>query len=155
MHRMLLMTLAALTGAGCYTFTPLDRATVGPGEPVRVTLSPEGGDYISQITGRHARAVEGVFVEWSAGRMVVALPVPSPSIRGTPTGLRQEVPIAAADVLLVERREFDRSRTALVLAATGTVAGLVLWRAQSGGGGGPGGPDNGGPVFLRVLVGPP
>jgi hypothetical protein len=146
----LLALLALPSATGCYTFTPLERTALSPGEEVRLTLSPAGVDLMSQITGRAGRAVEGHLVEWHHDEVVVAVPVPFAHARPQGSLPRQPVPIPMADVLLVERKMLDWKRTTLALAASSAVAGMVIWRAAGGGGGGLDRGDNGGPTFLRI-----
>lgn len=118
--------LLPLGVGGCYSLTAASIETLQPGHQVRVTLAPARGPEISQVLGASDR-LEGELSEIVDGAFFI----------NVPSGVRQEgfrferlhqtLRIERSDVLLIERKQLDPTRTALVVGAAGiAVAAVVL-----------------------------
>jgi len=107
---------AALLLSGCYSYAPAEPATLRPQDEVRVHLTREGMIDLPEILGSPGPTVGGRLVSAEGDRLLLRVPV-SVQVEGYATqSLPQEVPIAASQVVQVERRRLDRFRTGLAVA---------------------------------------
>jgi hypothetical protein len=120
------MTLLVALG-GCYSNRPATLETLAPGQRVRVTVAPSWGEEITQLLGSSGRTLEGELAQIVGNAFYLSVP----------SGVRQEgfrfetlhqtIRLEQADVLVIERKQLDRGRTALVMGilATGLTAVLI------------------------------
>jgi hypothetical protein len=128
--------------AGCYVYKPVGTATPPAGQQLRLTLTDAGTANLASQLGPSVTAVGGTLVEDSASEYVLSL-VETRKRNGIETSwLGERVSIPKSVVATVHRREFSRTRTALV--TVGTVGGMILARSVFWGAGGVfGGPKPG------------
>lgn len=149
--------LAALSGAGCYTF----QATPGTppiGTDVRAVVTDEQALRLSEQTGRLSRTLDGRLVgasEDSVFVSVVTLRLPT-EISGT-RQLRQSVGIPREGLAELATRELSMLRSGLLGALAGTGIYLVV-RQVTAGGNVDQDPDDGNPIgtlvpIIRIPVG--
>lgn len=152
-----LMVAALLTALGCYTYAPATIETVPLGASVQGLLATEAQLALRDSLGIGLGPIRGTLLERNGDRVLLA-------IRSAGTGpgpgaqtLYQRIELAQRDVLRVDVRRLDKTRTAL-LAVGGLALATVI--VVEGFGGGFGGGDDGGggppeapPVFpLRVRL---
>jgi hypothetical protein len=144
---MSVLTITAVSG--CYSYTRVSPEAVTPGTGVRGHLSPVGASIVEEITGRATRTVDGSFVRSDADSIVFSVPIPRSSMELRSEALHQFIGIPKDQVVDLELRRLDRTRTYGLAAALGAVAAYVLIETLSGdsgssgqGPGGPGTPEN-------------
>ena len=126
---------------GCYSMRPVDLSEVSPGEEVVVHLDVDASRRMSAQEGYDVRSVPGRLESSSASSIVLSTPV-GRRVQGViMDDTRRVFTLERPDVVLVERREFNRNRSALVGAA---LAGGLIWGVLQFSGGGGSGPDGGG-----------
>ena len=117
MGRALLITWAGLMLAGCHRYVPARIGAVPAGTDVRVHVTPDAAERIADAYG--TADLEGRLESWS-DEVVVTIPVPAaPGMLDR--GLRNRVIIPAADVLAVEVRERDPTRSAILAGGIGVL----------------------------------
>jgi hypothetical protein len=155
MRRKLLYTLPFL--AACYTYAPIESATVQPGMSVRARISAATAEQIEPLLGTtDARSLSGVVVGNARDTLIMEVPTTAKTLVGrSMQTLKQRVTIPRSAVLELEQSRLDRVRTTAVAGAAAVVLGTVVLRAVIGDPGkepipgGGGGPDLRFPVFLR------
>lgn len=140
--------LALLLG-GCFAYVPVDPGAVRPDDDVRARVSAARAAELDPLLMRDARVLEGRVLE-AGGDLLLEVPVAS-DLRGVRVEtLHQRIRLPQQDVLELELRRFDRTRTALVLGSGLAVALAVVIHQltrESGGDTQPPGPD---PTELRI-----
>lgn len=159
-HATLLVALAVFL-AGCYRHVPVRIGAVPPGAEVRLRLSEEGVERVEDITGVRRAQVSGELLQWAEEVMISVAFLTSDG-----QSLRQQISVDADEVVSVDVRELDRTRTAVLAAGVGAVVGTaivatvvkIIGGSSQGGqpppgeGGGQPGPSVSwgfGPAFLR------
>ena len=134
MKRSAALLLPVLVTA-CYTYAPGDVAAVQPGTGLRARISPTAAARIEPLLGTSdARVLTGTLIENSSGALLLEVPVSvQPSIGGTPQSFFQRVSIARADVIELDTRQLDRTRTGLLVAAAAVIGGSAALAALHGG----------------------
>jgi Na+/H+-dicarboxylate symporter len=125
--------LLMLSVGGCYKYSyePLAQAPVG--EDVRVHLSEQGFARLMESRRDFTPAsptIDGKLAANGAGEiaLMISLP-PNPTTPGLE--LRQSVSIPASDVLQIERRQLDRTKTTVAAVGAGAVvAGLIVYSVR-------------------------
>src|SRR5689334_3887480 len=112
--RLALYTPALL--AGCYTYAPIQASSLQPGMGVRVRVSATAAEQIAPLLGvSDARVLTGKLVDNSTGTMIVEVPTMVPARAGTSAqSLYQRISIAPGQLVDLESRQLDRTRTTLV-----------------------------------------
>jgi hypothetical protein len=130
-----LVAVPVILTAGCYRYEYVPLASAPVGEEVRVHLSEQG--FARLIDGQRDEAavtsprLDGR-LELSADNLVV-LTVTLPSDPGNSrVDLRQRLLIPAGDVLQVERRQLDKTKTAIVAVGTTALVAALVVRSVSG-----------------------
>lgn len=129
MSRALLVALTVLIG-GCYRYVPARVGGVSEGTEVRLHVSSEGARRIEAVMGRESREVAGVLERW-AEDVVISVRVPA-SEGVTDRALRNRIVLSPAEVVAIDVRERDRTRTAVLTAGITGVVGGALIAAFSG-----------------------
>jgi hypothetical protein len=139
-HRPLLVLSLLLTPllGGCYSMRAVDPASVSPGDEVvahlglgaSLRLSAQEGYELRSISGRlESLNATSVVLSTRAGRRVQGIAVDN---------TRRIFTLDRPEVVLIERREFNRNRT---LLAGGAALGAILWAVLEISGDGSGSPD--------------
>ena len=125
--------------AGCYSYVAERPGAIPPGSDVRVRLSSDGVQRINEAYGSASGVLEGRLESW-AEDVVVTIPVPA-----TPgmldRGLRNRIVFPQGDVVGVELRQRDRTKTAILSASLGVLVAGTTYAMFSGVFGGTS-PDN-------------
>lgn len=120
---------------------PVELSEVSPGEEVVVHLDVDASRRMTAEEGYEVRSVSGRLESADAAALTVSMPV-GRRVQGVMVDdTRRLFTLDRPDVVLVERREFNRSRSALVGAA---VVGGIVWAVMQISGDGGTGPDPGG-----------
>ena len=109
---------AGVLSSGCFSYVPAELGTVPPGQDVRVHLAGEGvAADLAAISNRPSLSLDGTLIGGDSDQLVLRVPVAyQTSSIGTRT-LGQDLTIPASSITQLELREFDRSRTWLVVGA--------------------------------------
>lgn len=123
---------SSLLLGGCFAYVPVDLAAVPEGEDLRVELTRVGFASMPPIPNNQGPDLTGVLVRGDADRLLLRVPVTRPSGMAGPT-LAQEISIPVGEIVRIERREFNRVRTALaVLGGVAALAAVVAGFDESG-----------------------
>ena len=135
------VSAATLLTVGCYTYTPVDSARLNQGQPVRVTLTEEGGFRVASAIGPYGSSLDGRVTERDDSTLVMSVTQVTrrTGVEETWKGETVRVPRSAVASVGVQKL----SKTKSVLVASGVVAAALglaaaLGGATSSGGGGRG-----------------
>jgi hypothetical protein len=109
---------------GCYSYTPITPATAAPGTDIRAKITGAASDRVSPVLGSFdTREVTGNIVQNRDGQMVVDVPLGTrPNIAENAGPLHRTVSLSPADVVSLDRRRLDVTRTSLLVG--GILAGV-------------------------------
>src|SRR5687768_2378457 len=134
MPRFPLLILLVLL-SGCYRYCPQRPGAVPPGSDVRVHLSVEGVQRIGEAYGSAYGMLDGRLESW-ADEVVLTVAVPAaPGM--IDRGLRNRIVIPQPDIVGIDLRQLDRTRTGALSATLGVVvvgAAIALFTGTFGGG---------------------
>lgn len=130
MVRLCLLALTTALAAGCYRYEPARVGTVAPGTAVRLHVSDEASRRLEPLAGPATGEFSGELLEWGED---VVLAVDVPAARGMPDRrLRQRLVVRSDEVVAVEVREKDGTRTALLVGGVVAVVAAAAIAALSG-----------------------
>ena len=140
--------LGAVLLSGCFTYVPVDRASVAPGQDVRVFVSRTGLAQLPEALASD-RWVRGSLDAWDSGQLRLQVPIRRSVDGYLGADIREALEIPVGDVLEVERREFSRGRTAAMVAVGAAVAtaGILVITREDRAPDDDGGPD---PELIRL-----
>lgn len=139
--------------SGCYTYAPLDSAGATPGSSVRARLSAPAAARIAPSLGNgDARVLAGLVVDARTDALTLEVPTVPAGTATAQQGLFQRVSIPRGDIVEIERRTLDRHRTAIVVGAAITGAGIITAAIIHGQSSGSNAPTEPAPNFLRLPV---
>ena len=124
MTRACLIVALLLTVAGCARWVPAPPGTVPPGSDVRLRLSEEGAGRLEELTGRFAVEVTGELIQWEP-EVLLSTAVATPGATVGP-GLRQRLVVDPDEVLSIDVREVDRTRTGFLVGGVVAAAGSAI-----------------------------
>ena len=124
--RVVALLLAPVLLAGCYTYSPIEVAAVAPGMEVRARVSAATAAQLAPSLGMSdARLLSGSVVDQQAeGLTLKVASVPVGTI-GAPEGLFQQILITRGELLELESKQLDNTRTRLAIGA-GVVGAAVV-----------------------------
>lgn len=122
--------------AGCYRYVPATLETVPEGARVRALLSASGEQRAKQL-GVARRVVQGTVLSRDGGVVSLFVPTVPISVEFGAGPLYQQLELAPEDILRVDVRELDKTKTFSLLAGGAAALTLVTVRSFSGGGPGP------------------
>ncbi len=153
--RVALLVCALIGLPGCYRYVPVQLDAVPTGAEVRGRLAPEASTSLEGVVASNGRVVEGRLLERDAQQVLLFIPAARTQTGYQVETLRQAVAIPRNQLLEVELKQLDRTRTYGIAALTGAVVAAVVVRAISGGGGSSSGPPSGGgPTEWRGVATP-
>jgi hypothetical protein len=140
---------------GCYSYTPISPASAPAGSEVRARITGAASDRVAPLLGTFdTRVIVGSVVENNAGAMVLQVPNGAmPNVTTDVLRLQTRIPLAAADVMSMEQRRLDVTRTTLLVGGivAGVAAGVaVALKAGGGGEEGKGPPEP--PPIVRIPI---
>jgi hypothetical protein len=140
---------------GCYSYTPITPAAAPTGSEVRARITGAASDRVSPLLHSFdTRVLVGNIVENNAGSMILQVPMGAmPNIAETIVPLQTRIPLAAADVVSLEQRKLDATRTTILIGgiAAGVVAGVAVALKAGGGAEAGKGPDEPPPI-IRIPI---
>ena len=106
------------------------------GTDVRLRLSDEGAAQLEELTGTRRSEVSGQLLQWDSEVMVSAA-LQAAGAGANSSSLRQRFVVDQEDILGVDTRELDRTRTGLFVGGVAVVAGsAIVWVVSQLAGGG-------------------
>ena len=127
MGRLTQVTLAValISGQGCYRLEPVTLDAVPQGSKIRAVLSPAASDQLRLRHGIDGRQLDATVlaIQGAAVSLWVASVPLSREFGAGP--LYQQVDVLKSDILRVDRRELDGSKTAFVAVGGAAVLGAV------------------------------
>ncbi|HET9984396.1 MAG TPA: hypothetical protein VFQ38_12440 [Longimicrobiales bacterium] len=151
--------VAAAGSAACFRYVPVQPAAVRPTEDVRVALSDSAAVRLVSELGAYTGELEGRLAPQHGDSLSLSILI-GREYRGVALDqVRQTLFLGRGEVVAVQRREFSRGRTALVLG--GVLAGFVAMAQAIHVLGDPNGPSEGGPppppppspLMIRIPLG--
>jgi hypothetical protein len=125
----------ALMCTGCFEYAYLPLAQAPVGAMVRLQLSEAGRTHLAaelssgpSVVGR---TIEGTLLQADEQRLVIAVRLGSGGV-GEATEIEQHVVIPAADILQVEHKQLDRTKSGMAAAAVGVGFVVFVARALNG-----------------------
>ena len=151
----LLMALVILV-SGCARWIPARVGEVPAGTDIRLRLSEEGAAQLEELTGTRRSEVSGQLLQWGSEVMVSAA-LRTAGAGANSSSLRQRFVVDEEDILGVDVRELDRTRTGLFVGGVAVVAGsAIVWVVSqlTGGGTATTGPPPVAPSepFVRIRI---
>jgi len=141
--------------AGCYSYTPITPAAAPTGSEVRARITGAASDRVGPlIHSLETRVLIGSVVENNAGELVLQVPLGAmPNIAETIVPMQTRVPLNAADLVSLEQRKLDPTRTTILFAgiAAGVATGIAV-AIKAGGGGEPGRGTEEPPPIIRIPI---
>lgn len=141
-----LLLLASL--GGCYSYQAVLGDDLSPGDPVRLRLASEPAQRLSDRVGSAVRSVEGPLIRISPDSLRVGVEWGAYYAGTMFAGRQDTLQFHRSEVLEVDRREFSRARTGVVIGAL-TAAIVVLFKSIDLGGQG-GGDDPSDPPLIVI-----
>jgi hypothetical protein len=157
MVRASLVIALLIMVSGCTRWIPARVGEVPVGTDVRLRLSDEGADVLGELTGTRRSEVSGQLVQWGSEVMVSAALETAGAGVGN-NNLRQRFVVDEENIVGVDIRELDRTRTGLFAGGVAVVAGsAIVWIVSQLTGGGtaaPTDPPSPGPSepFVRIRI---
>ena len=124
MTRAGLIMVLLLAVTGCARWVPVSLGTAPTGSDVRLRLSEEGAQRLEDLTGRRAVEVTGELLQWQPE--VLLSTALTNAGTGIDPGLRQRLVVDPDDVLSIDVREVDRTRTGLLAGGVVAVAASAI-----------------------------
>ena len=124
MTRAVLIMVLLLAVAGCARWVPAPLGTVPSGSDVRLRLSEGGAQRLEELTGTRAVEVTGELLQWEP-EVLVSTALATAGTRIDPS-LRQRLVVDPDDVVGIDVREVDRTRTGLLVGGVVAVAGSAI-----------------------------
>jgi hypothetical protein len=121
------------TLSGCYSYVAMVGEDPGPGDEVRLRLSAVAAEDLSNQVGRPVRSVEGHFIGLTSDSLRVDVGWGALYAGTVFEGRRDTLQFHRAQLLEVDRKEFSRTRTGILVGALAAVA-VVAFRSISAGG---------------------
>lgn len=158
--RVVALLLVSALFAGCYTYTPIELAAVTPGMEVRARVSAATAAQLGPSLGMtDARLLSGSVVDTAGSGLTLKVASAPMGTMGAQEGLFQQILIARADVLEVESKKLDNTRTRVAVASgvvgAIAVAAAILRGHSSGANAVTEPPANFTLGFLRIYLGAP
>ena len=121
--------------AGCYTYAPIQASSLQPGMGVRARITASASEQVAPLLGvSDARVLTGKLIDNSSGTMIVEVPTGVPARAGASAqSLYQRISIAPGQLVELESRQLDRTRTTIVVGAVVVVGTSAAIAALKGG----------------------
>src|SRR5262249_6692603 len=136
--RLLLVPCFPALFAGCYTYSTIDAAGAAPGMEVRARVSAATAAQLGPTLGiSNGRLLSGPVVRAESVGVTIRVPTVPMGTIGAQEGLYQELLINRGDLLELESRQLDRTRTGMMIGAAAVGAAVItvtLLHGRSSGG---------------------
>lgn len=116
-----------LLAPGCYSYVPTDMSLVPQGEHLRLLVTREGSQEVARIMDSNELrpTVRGQFMGRDDQSLLLQVPV-SRDPEGIRQNINQVVRIPEGEVLTVDRRQFSKGKTALVVGGAVAAGAFLL-----------------------------
>ena len=157
MVRASLVLALVIMVSGCARWIPARVGEVPLGTDVRLRLSDDGAAQLEELTGTRQSEVSGQLLQWD-GEVMVSAALQAAGAGANSSGLRQRFVVDEDDIVGVDIRELDRTRTGIFVGSVAVVAGsAIVWVVSQLTGGGtaaPTDPPDPGPSepFVRIRI---
>lgn len=130
MRRYALKAVGALVApaafAGCYSYSVIDVAGARPGMEVRARVSMSTASQIGPSLGvSDARLISGAVIDNQRDALTLKVPTVAAGTLGVQDGLFQQILINRRDLLELESKQLDRTKTRWVVGAAVVGAAVV------------------------------
>jgi hypothetical protein len=123
----------AVMFGGCYTYLPINVASATPGMEVRARVSATTAAQLGPSLGiSDARLLSGPVVQNEADGLTIRVPTVPAGTIGAQEGLFQQIMINRGDLLEIESRQLDRTRTGVMIGAAFVGAAAIAVTALHG-----------------------
>ena len=140
---------------GCYSYTPISPAAAPAGSEVRARITGAASDRVGPLLHSFdTRVLVGNIVENNGGSMMLQVPMGAmPNVTENVVPLQTRIPLVPSDLVSLERRTLDATRTTILLGAlaAGVAAGVAV-ALKAGGGAEPGKGAEGPPPINRIPI---
>jgi hypothetical protein len=127
------LLFAPVLVAGCYTYSTIDLASATPGMDVRARVSAATAAQLGPSLGMtDARLLSGPVVHKEAEALTIKVPSAPVGTIGAQEGLFQQILISRGDLLELESRQLDRTRTGVMIGAAFVGAAAIAITALHG-----------------------
>lgn len=128
-----MLALAAPVATGCYAYTAARPGAVSPGVTVRARITPVASERIAPLLGLTPRMLTGRLISDLRDTLIIEVPtVTTAEIGSAVQTLHQRVSIPRSEIMFLEIRELDRTRTFALVGGAAAVVGVVLYKALKG-----------------------
>ena len=154
MVRPATLVAIAVLSSGCFSYIPARPGEVEAGVDVRARVSPDASARIAPLLGASdARRLDGKLIQLGGDTLIVEVPTVMLSNSEFGRTPNQRVSIARSDLVELEVRKLDRTRTMGVVGGGAIILGVTLINALKGDAGkeplpGGGGTDN---IVFRIV----
>ena len=147
------VTLAAFLLSGCFRYVPTTLDVAPPGEDVRLLVTRQGATDLAQVTTIEGEVptVRGTLLEQEGSDLLLRVPVGQRRDGFHTVSLDQTVRIPVSEILQVERRELDVTKTGFWVAGAVGGSAFVIFSIMEAFGESAGG-DPGGPLENRLPI---
>jgi hypothetical protein len=112
--------------SGCYSYVVVPIASLPPGQNARIRLSNEGLVEVRELAENSEPVLAGTLVRRDENRAFFHVRIATVQEGALYAPVLQEIPISTRNILQVERRELNRTRTVLVAAGSAAAAAVLL-----------------------------
>lgn len=153
------LTLGALALSGCYSYQPIEVADIQPQMDIRARVSGAQSDQLADVLNSDDRMVEGTVIENGSDEILLEVSTGTAERRGRVETLNQRVRIPTTEVMTVDQKSVDQTKTTLLVggavavAAVAVIAAITAGSSSSTPGTGPGGPQDILIPLLRLPLG--
>jgi hypothetical protein len=156
---ILMLGGGAIALGGCYAYVPAELAAVPDAQEVRVLISRAGALRLSDmgagdLVSLDDPTVEGVLQRSGDGRVRLRIPVRSESLAAGARPIVQERILDPGEIVRIDRRRLDRTRTAFALGGAAGLATATIVLIIGGSEGTIEPPGGGGSDDLRAPLDP-
>ncbi len=118
---------SAIAMGGCYRYVPAEMGAVPPGQGVRLYVTRQALDGLSEIPVQESPILTGTLIRAEPASLLVRLPVAARQQGFSTQVLGQDVFIARDQVIQIERRELNRMTTGLAtVGGTALITGVAV-----------------------------
>ena len=136
MLRMIVPALIAGVLTACYTYAPATVETVSPGEDVRARITPTATESLPVGLRPEDGVLKGELLDRDDGTLTLFVSAADRQEGFFTEDLRQRVNVSASDIVVLERRTLNKSRTYFATGVGIAVVTAVSLRILSGKAGG-------------------
>jgi hypothetical protein len=118
---------------GCFRYVPVEQTAPPIGNDVRVELTRVGFAELPEIPSYPGPELTGIIVRAETDGLLLRVPVPVRVDGMVREMIDQDVAIPSRSIVAIERRELDRTRTGMSVAAGLATLGAVFLGFKAGG----------------------